>query len=102
MKRPPKFLKKYFWDIDFGKLEFENEKNKVYILRRILNYGDEKAIAWVYENFEKSEIENALSNFRGYSRKSANFWALILGLPKEKVLCLKKRSSGEPRTLWPY
>ena len=100
MKKLPKFLKKYFWDVEFEKIDLE--RKGVYVLRRILNYGDEKAVAWMYKNFKKSEIKNSLANFRGYSQKSANYWALILKMPREEVLCLKKRSSKEPRTFWPY
>ena len=100
MKSLPKFLKKYFWDVEPEKINLK--KNKVYVLRRILNYGDGKAVAWMYNNFKKSEIKNILCGFRGYSQKSANYWALILDIPREKVLCLKKRSSKELKTLWPY
>jgi hypothetical protein len=100
MKRLPEFLKGYFWDVDFKKIGLE--KNRLYILKRILNYGDEKAVVWMHKNFEESEIKNALSNFRDYSRKSANYWVLVLGMPREEVLCLKRRSSREPRVFWPY
>lgn len=100
LKKPPAFLKKYFWDIDFDKLDIE--KHRIYVLSRILDYGDEKTTIWMWNNFKKSEIKNILSNFRGLSQKSANFWALILNLPKEKVICLKRRSSKEPKTIWPY
>ncbi len=100
MKKLPLFLKKYFWDVQFEKIDLK--KDREYILRRILDYGDEKAVSWMYANFEKSEIRNALSSFRGYSQKSANYWALILDVPKEKVPCLRKRSSGLQKTFWPY
>ena len=100
MRKLPKFLEKYFWDVEFEKITFE--KSKVYILRRILEYGDEEAVCWMWKNFKKSEIKNALSNFRGYSQKSANFWALLLDLPREEVLCLKSHSSKEQKRIWPY
>ena len=100
MKRLPKFLNKYFWDVEFEKIDLQ--KRKVYVLRRILEYGDEKAVSWMWKNFKKSEIRNALSNFRGYSQKSANFWALLLNVPREKVLCLKKHSLKEQKRIWPY
>ena len=45
MKKAPAFLKQYFWDIDFDKLDIE--KYPLYVVARILNYGDEKAIAWM-------------------------------------------------------
>ena len=43
-KLPPVF-KKYFWDVEFEKIN--PEKRKVYILQRILEYGDEDAVAWM-------------------------------------------------------
>ena len=100
MKKLPEFLRKYFWDVEFGKID--KEKSRIYILKRILEYGDEKAVAWMRGNFKKSDIKDALVNFRGYSRKSANFWALLLNVPREEVLCLKKRSSKEQKRIWPY
>ncbi|MBN1445183.1 MAG: hypothetical protein JW957_03645 [Candidatus Omnitrophica bacterium] len=100
MKKLPSFLKKYFWDVSFEKIDLQ--KNREYVLKRILDYGDERAVAWMYRNFKKSEIKKTLSEFRGYSQKSANYWALMLNVPREEVLCLKKRSSKEQRTFWPH
>lgn len=100
MKSLPKFLNKYFWDVEFKNIHLQ--RHRVYILKRILEYGDEKAVRWMWKNFKKSEIKDALSNFRGYSQKSANFWALLLDIPKEEVLCLKMFSSKEQKKLWPY
>lgn len=100
MKKLPGFLNKYFWDVEFEKIDLQNRR--VYVLRRILEYGDEKAVAWMWKNFEKSEIKNTLSNFRGYSQKSANFWAIVLNIPREEVICLKKPSLKEQKRIWPY
>ncbi len=99
-KNKPVFLKKYFWDIDFDKIDLKNRK--IYVLKRLLEYGDEDAVDWMWKNFKKRDIKDALSNFRGYSLKTANFWALVLDIPRKDVLCLKKHSSKEPRTFWPY
>lgn len=100
MKELPGFLKNYFWDTNFK--EIDQKENSVYILKRILNYGDERAVNWMFDSFKKSEIKNALSNFRGYSQKSANYWALVLDLPRKEVSCLKKLSPEDPRTFWPH
>jgi len=99
-KKLPKFLKKYFWDVDFEKIV--PSKSKICILRRILEYGDEKSVKWMWKNFKKSEIINALSNYRGYSQKSANFWALILNVKKENVKCLSKSFMETQKQFWPY
>ncbi len=100
MGKLPVFLEKYFWDVDFQKVD--PRKSYAYVLKRILEYGDQKAVAWMWKNFKKTEIKNVLSKFRGYSAKSANFWALILDVPRGDVLCLRKRSSKAPKKIWPY
>jgi hypothetical protein len=100
MKKLPPAFKKYFWDAEFQKINLK--ERKIYILKRILEYGDEDAVAWMWKNFKKKDIKNALSNFRGYSLKTANFWALILDISRKDVLCLKKYSSKGPKTFWPY
>ncbi len=100
MGKLPVFLEKYFWDVDFRKVD--PEKSRAYILRRILEYGDQRAVTWMWRKFEKSEIKDTVSRYRGYSQKSANFWALILGIPKGKVSCLRQRSSKAPKRIWPY
>jgi len=100
MKKIPKFLKKYFWEIRFKELDLQ--KCRVYILRRILEYGDEEAVAWLWRNFKKSEIKNVLFNYRGFTKKSANYWVVVLNLPRENVRCLNKPSPKEQKRIWPY
>lgn len=39
-KKLPEFLREYFWDVDFEGIDLE--KDRVYVLRRILEYGDER------------------------------------------------------------
>ncbi len=96
----PEFLKKYFWDTEFEKIILENRR--IYVLKRILEYGDKKAVAWMRRNFTTTEMKNALVTFRGYSQKSANYWAIILDMPREKIPCLKIHSSTEQKKIWPY
>ena len=88
MNKLPKFLKKYFCDIDFDNLDLE--KRRVYILKRILEHGDEQAVAWMWRHFKKEEIKQVLYNYRGFSEKSVNFWALVLGISKKRKACLNK------------
>ncbi len=100
MKKIPKFLKSYFWDIQFEKLDFK--KRKTFILKRILNEGNDKAIAWMFKTFKRKDMRDVLSHFRGFSKRSANYWALILGIPTEEVPCLRKHSLKGVKKLWPY
>jgi len=100
MNKLPASLKKYFWDVEFKNIDLNNRK--VYVLKRILEYGDEKAVAWMWKNFTESEIKHILYHYRGLSFKSANFWAVIVNARKEDVICLKRRLSKELMTAWPY
>lgn len=100
MKSIPKFLKKYFWDIDFSKLDVKAHPQ--YVLERILEYGDEKAVAWMKKNFTRDEVADILFHFRGLSPKSANYWAVIFGIDRKKVLCLQKPYLERRRMHWPY
>ena len=99
MKMLPKFLKKYFWDVDFNKLEVD--KSRLFVLRRILEYGDEQAVQWMNNNFSRNEITKLLS-FARINPQSANYWALVLGIKKENILCLRKRYLAMRKKIWPY
>ena len=100
MSKPPKFLKKYFWDVDFEKIDLKAHPQS--ILVRVLEYGDEKAVDWMKQNFTKDDIANVLFRLRGVSPKSANFWALIFGIDRKKVLCLQKHYLEIRNRHWPY
>lgn len=94
MHKPPAFLKKYFWDVDFDLLDLE--KSKTFILKRVLDRADSKALDWLRQNYTKREIKDLLLNTRDISRKTANFWADYLKIDHKKVPCLQKPYSRIP------
>ena len=96
----PKFLHHYFWDIDAFKLN--PSKRPDYIIQRLLEMGDIKAIRWVRRNFSKRQIEENLCQSRQLTQKTANFWSLLLGVKKKEVRCLQKDFQRTPRAIWPY
>lgn len=100
MELIPKFLKKYFWDVDFSKLDKKNYSQ--FIIERILEYGDERAIKWMRENFKLNQIKNILQRSKNLSRKSANFWRFIFSLNKNKILCLRKSFQEKQKLIWKY
>lgn len=100
MKALPQFLKPYFWDVDFAKLDYKEYSR--FVLGRILEYGDKRAINWMQRNFSKGDIAGVLSRLRAVSPKSANFWALIYGIDRKKILCLQKHYLQMRKRHWPY
>ena len=99
-KKLPKFLKKYFWDVDFDKLD--GQKYSLYVVARLLDKGNQKAINWLLDNYPQELIKKILLTRRGLSPKTANFWALVLGVDKRKVVCLQKPYLKMRQQLWPY
>lgn len=84
----PDFLKKYFWDVDFKQLN--PAKNSSYIAARLLEYGDEEAIRWLFKNVEKSIIRETVIRSRTLSNKSLVFWSSIFNIDRRKIPWLKK------------
>ena len=98
--KPPKFLRKYFWDVNFDSLDAS--QYPYFIIGRILEYGDKEAVKWMIKNFKKTQIKQTLIKRRGLSAKSANYWSCIFGVPKNKILCLKKSYQKMQKSHWPY
>lgn len=84
--RIPKKFVKYFWDVDFEKLDFKKHKN--FILDRLLNYGTFNTFSWIFSNFSMDDVKNLLKNNgkHSLSRNSYLFWVKIA---KEKKLWKK-------------
>ncbi len=99
-KNLPEFLRQYFWDVDFDQLIFD--KSRIFILKRVLDRGDDKAIKWLLQNYTKEDIKQLLLVSRDLSAKTANFWANYLGVDKRKVVCLQKPYLSMRQMHWPY
>lgn len=100
MKRLPLFLKKYFWDVEF--LEINKRKNSRFIIERILEYGNKKAVSWLFKNYSLKEIKEVIYKTRFLSLRSLFFWILFLNLNKSKVKCLRKSFLERRKIFWPY
>lgn len=84
----PDSFKKYFWDVDFKEIDFV--KSKTFILKRVLDRGDDRAIKWLSKYYTKEDIKELLLTTRDLSPKTANFWTDYLNIDPKKVPCLQK------------
>ena len=100
MKPIPQSLKKYFWDVN--PLTLNKKIHPQFIIERILEYGDEKALKWLRENFTLNEIKSILYKSKNLSRKSANFWQFIFNLKRDKILCLKRFFRKRQKLIWKH
>ena len=88
----PQGLVPLFWDIRHD--QFDPRAYPDYTIFRVLEYGDDNAVAWLKETFTENEIRRVLCTERRLSRRSANFWALVYGVPPEEVAALKSDSNS--------
>lgn len=85
----PEHLHPLFWDIDikkFNPLEYPR-----YTISRVLEFGDEKSVTWIKELFSIEQIKDVIKSEHRLTRRSANFWAFIYGIPSSAVAALKKQ-----------
>ena len=82
----PSHLRTLFWDTNCD--SFEPEAYPDYTILRVLEYGDEPAVAWLRGTFSEAEIRRVLCAEGRLSRKSANFWALFYKVPFHEVAAL--------------
>lgn len=95
----PKSFKQYFWDVDFAKID-PKEDNR-YIIVRLLEHGNDKAIRWLLKTYQKDSIKEVITKYRGLTAKTANFWADFLNIDLKKVPSLQKPYSGLPFMKFP-
>lgn len=76
MKIIAEHLRPFFWETDLFKINIE--KNKQYIIERILELGDRNAVQWLFSNYSLDEIKKTLEKSKRISKKSLNFWSIIL------------------------
>ncbi len=86
----PQYLQTLFWDTNLE--NFDPFAFPTYTIGRILEYGNQDAIAWLKDTFSDTQIMDVVRTERRLSRRSANFWALVYGLSPDQVAALKLAS----------
>jgi hypothetical protein len=82
----PRHLHTLFWDTNLD--TFNPEAWPEYTIFRVLEYGNEEAVAWMRRTFPEAEIRRVLASERRLSPKSATFWALVYEVPSREVAAL--------------
>ena len=96
----PSHCQKYFWDVDFIKLDYK--KYPSFVIERLLEYGDVISLKWMFKKYSRKEIQQVVIKSRNLTLKSVLFWANFLEIDKDKILCLKKSYLARQKIAWPY
>lgn len=81
----PTAVKASLWSYDTEKLDLVRDKNR--IILQTLNHGSEDAIVWLKATYSKEELANVVekSSVGEWSKKSLNFWSLMLHTEPKRV-----------------
>ena len=73
-KRKPTiaFRQALFWDVDPKTID--PEKNAVYVIERILDFGTMEEIQWMAHYYPKNLVQKVVQTSRVLQRKSRSLW----------------------------
>lgn len=77
-------VKATLWSYDTNKLDLD--KDKQVIIRQVLNWGDEKAVKWLFKYYDRKIIKQIAQSIPlgNWDKKSLNFWSIILKIRPQK------------------
>ena len=80
MKRKPKkqihFRQSLFWDVDPKTID--PKKHARYIIERILDFGNDDEVRWMWQAYPKSLIRDVVRRSRVLHPKSRSLWELLV------------------------
>ncbi|MFA6171075.1 MAG: hypothetical protein WCW77_02990 [Patescibacteria group bacterium] len=91
----PTEKKALFWDTD----KINAVKNKVFVIRRILDAGDLDDFRWARKFYGLEAIKSLVPGSGAVlNKKSFSFWCQYFNIDKNK--CLKKQSARKQGAFW--
>ncbi len=79
------FSSHLFWDVDSSNINFE--KNKTWLIQRVLEYGLINDWMLISEYYGIDDIAQTAILLKHLDKKSVSFISALSGIPKEKFLC---------------
>ena len=88
-----------FPEMDVGELDVHEDWR--YLLGRVLEYGTLESVRWAMDTYGRESIREFIRTrgLRVLSRKTVNYWALLLGLHDEE--CIQRFLTGPRNPFWP-
>lgn len=78
----PKYLKPFFWDVDFDRLSVR--KSRRFIIARLMEHGDDLAVSFLLKTYSQEDMATVVRQSRSLSQRSRNFWKVLLNLEHEE------------------
>lgn len=72
------FRQSLFWDVDPKTID--PEKHARYIIERILDFGEDSDVRWMWQYYNHDLIRDVIMKSRGIFPKTRIFWGLLLSI----------------------
>lgn len=81
----PREFERFFWDVDFEKLNWAEHSE--HVIQRVLEKGDLDALRWLSATIGREGIRRHIEKRRGrgLDPRRLRFWEFILEIPKAEV-----------------
>jgi len=88
-----------FPEVDVRELDIHEDWK--YILGRVLEYGTLESVRWAVGTYGTARVREFVlgRGLQVLSRKTVNYWALVLGLQDEE--CIQRFLKGPRNPFWP-
>lgn len=71
-----KFRQSLFWDTNPDTIDLN--KNAQYVIERIVDFGRDDEVHWLWNFYDKSMLKRVVSNSRSLRPQSKALWTLLL------------------------
>ncbi|MEG1008632.1 MAG: hypothetical protein RSE41_08545 [Clostridia bacterium] len=76
-------LRPFFWDIKFDTLDLN--KNKQFIIARLMSFGNDECVKWMYKYYTEEDIISCAKNSRQFTKQAAYFLKNVYNLKEEEM-----------------
>jgi len=71
-----KFRQALFWDVNPKTIDIK--KHSTYIIERVLEFGKDKEVRWVWQTYKPFLLKKVINNSRVISPQTRQLWTLLL------------------------
>jgi hypothetical protein len=89
---PKDFSPHLFWDVDVESLDMD--KHKLYLIRRVMEYGKLNDWQLLKSRYSMDEIKNAIMSARSMDPKVISFVAMLTNTPLKSFRCYTNQQSN--------
>jgi len=70
------FRQSLFWDVDPKTINIK--KHAAYIIERILDFGRDKEVSWLWRTYNRPQLKKVVSSSRSLRPQTKALWTLLL------------------------